>query len=453
MKTKNIFISAEELIMYLRVLVLVSLMLLLFASGSFSQTTKASKKVQTFVQSDPRRTLRIGANNFILPSWLQVKRQDTTTTAGTYTIQLDTSILHQDRTHRYRDVEIIPFTIVSKDEENIERNVLTGNLFVKGRTISFTLNDIVHLNYKTWYVKPNNQVLYSAAGIIVTNLSLTRDSAVISANSQQPVAGSPIDIAVENANIGDLSAVLGYDSLGFSGLMNAKFLVSDFSKNMPAITGTATVGQLSFMQQSIGELKLTAQRADDEKISADLEILSDSMQASLTANYYLNDRPQQLEGLLEIKKLPAAMFPLLPRGVSTRASGNINGSVRLGGDFKKAEWKGELTIDSTRFMLQQSESPYTIQQQKILIDYPSISFNQFTIRDSLENSLVINGTVTLQKSSTRKLDLKINARDFTIVNASRAIKNPAIWLCRCKCCGDSYREHYISQSKGRNLPQ
>ena len=169
--------------MRLRMLVLVSLMPLLFASGSYAQTVKAGKKVQSFVQSDPRHTLKIGPNNFILPSWLQVKRQDTTI-AGTYTIQLDTSILYQDRARRYRDGEIIPFTITSKDEKNIERNVLRGNLFVKGRSISFTLNDSLQLNYKTWYVKPNNQLVYSTTGVVITNLSLTRDSAVISVNSQ-----------------------------------------------------------------------------------------------------------------------------------------------------------------------------------------------------------------------------------------------------------------------------
>ncbi|RYF90205.1 MAG: translocation/assembly module TamB [Chitinophagaceae bacterium] len=61
--------------------------------------------------------------------------------------------------------------------------------------------------------------------------------------------------------------------------------------------------------------------------------------------------------------------------------------------------------------------------QKIVFSYPNVQFNNFTIKDSVNHDLSINGNVLSRSMTEYDLNLGIKADDFIVMNARRAIDN------------------------------
>jgi hypothetical protein len=58
-----------------------------------------------------------------------------------------------------------------------------------------------------------------------------------------------------------------------------------------------------------------------------------------------------------------------------------------------------------------------------VFDYPAVTFNDFIIRDTLDHQLKIDGTVSVNQTKSYDINLGINAKDFIILNAPKAINS------------------------------
>ena len=99
----------------------------------------------------------------------------------------------------------------------------------------------------------------------------------------------------------------------------------------------------------------------------------------------------------------------------------MHGDITMSGKFADPTWKGTLNFDTTKFTLAQLGTAFKIDNQKIVLDYPAVTFNNFTIRDSLDHALKIDGTVSTNKTKSYDVNLAINAKDFIVLNAPKAI--------------------------------
>lgn len=339
------------------------------------------------------------------------------------TIHVGSNILYATALRGNVSNDTVSLIASINDNKNTTRYILGGTLFSKDKNFSFSLSDSLLLNYKKWTVAANNNIRYSPEGIVVTNFLLQNDSSSIAAASQQPTPNSPIDIAIQNFSIRDITGALNADTLLASGFINSKILVSEFDKKLPAFTGNFEVRQLEVMQQPVGTIRFAAQKQAENTISATLELVENGNQVNAKGNYYLNNDDQQFDAVLDIKPLRMATLQGFTKGNMTRSQGSINGLVEVKGKFAKPEWKGEVSFDTTRFTLTKFGTTYAIDKQKISLDYPNISFNKFTINDSLNNPFIIDGSLRSITLSEFALALDLNSRNFTLINAPKAINN------------------------------
>ena len=319
--------------------------------------------------------------------------------------------------------DTISLIATANDKKNTTRYIFGGTVLSKDKNFSLSISDSLLLNYEKWNVAKGNNISYTPKGILVTNFSLSNDSAKISAASQQNIPNSPIDILIQNFDIKDITSAMNSDTLMASGLINAKILVSEFDKKLPAFTGNVSINKLEVMQQPVGNLQLTTQKIDDNTIHATLDLSEQGNAVNASGNYFLNNDQQQFDASMNIKSLKMATVQGFTKGNMSRASGNINGIIAIKGKFTQPEWKGDLNFDTTKFTLTQFGTTYTIDKQKIMLDYPAISFDQFTIKDSLQNPFIINGNLRSKTLTEYDLNVDLNSRNFTLINAPKAINN------------------------------
>ncbi len=312
---------------------------------------------------------------------------------------------------------------LTKDINNKNWFGLAGSAFVNNDTYSFRMQDSLILNYEKWNVAPDNYLSYSPQGIIANNFVISSDTAKIAIRSRTIVPNSPVDIDVNNFNLKSISSLLNRDTVLLAGVLNIKAEVGELDKKLPAFTGTATVNGLQVMQHPLGNITADAKKQSDNEIAANLALTGFGNDISVKGNYFLNNDVQQFNADLNINQLSFRTLETFSGGQLKNSSGNISGQINANGKFTDPRWKGQVNFDTTSFTLTQLGTPYKIDKQKIVFDYPKIIFPEFTINDSLQHNLVIDGDIAMRSMTDIGLNIDVNTNNFVVVNAKKAVSS------------------------------
>ena len=300
---------------------------------------------------------------------------------------------------------------------------LKASFYSKDDYYSFSLKDSLLLNYEKWKVASDNYIKYSPAGLIINNFSITSDTSKIFISSRQPVNNSPIDVLIDNFNLKSISSILNNDTVFASGIMDAKIEVNDLYKKLPAFTGNLTIANLAIMQQPMGDVTAFAQKQSENNITATMGLTGNGNDISAKGNYYLNNELQEFDATAAVNKLNIASLQGFTGGAIKNARGNVWGDFTASGKFAAPIWKGNLNFDTTTFTITQLGTAFKIDNQKITFDHPVMKLNNFIVRDSLDHQMKIDGAITINRSKIFDVNLDINATDFIILNAAKAINN------------------------------
>ncbi|MBC7937646.1 MAG: translocation/assembly module TamB domain-containing protein [Rhizobacter sp.] len=317
----------------------------------------------------------------------------------------------------------ISFLATTQDKLARDWFAISADMYQKEAVFNFRLKDTLLLNYEDWSVAKDNFISYGPEGILVNNFLIQSDTASIAAKSQAPVPNSPIDIKIDNFNLKSISSLVSGDTLFASGILDANVLVSELNKSFPAFTGTTSVTNLVVMMQPVGDINGSAQKISDDLISGKIALTGNGNDVQLAGNYFLTDHVDQFNADLNVNRLNVATLQGFAAGQLKNSSGNINGQVKLNGKFDNPQWNGFIGFDTTQFTLTAFGAPYKLNNQKISLNYPTIQFNNFTIKDSLNHDLVIDGSIQSKSMTEYNLNLKINADDFIVMNAKKSVDN------------------------------
>ncbi len=312
---------------------------------------------------------------------------------------------------------------LTQDDNKRDWFGLKASAYTKDDVYSFRLIDSLLLNYERWNVASDNYIKYSKQGLVIHNFLVTSDTSRIFINSRQPVANSPIDVLIDNFNLKSISSILNKDTVLIAGIMDTRIEVSDLYKNLPAFTGTLTITDLAIKQQPIGNLSAWATKQSENNVTATMDITGNGNDIRTKGNYYLNNELNQFDANADIRKLNIATLQGFTMGSIKNATGNMHGDVNMNGKFSDPRWKGTLFFDTTKFTIAQLGTAFKIDNQKIVFDHPAVTMSNFIVRDTLDNELKINGTVTSNKAKAWDLNLDLKAKEFIVMNAPKAINS------------------------------
>ena len=86
-------------------------------------------------------------------------------------------------------------------------------------------------------------------------------------------------------------------------------------------------------------------------------------------------------------------------------------------------WNGTLNVDSTIFNVIALGGKYTVDTQKIVLHYPNMVLNNFTVQDAAHNKVVANGGIVTNPAGNNNLKMSLGAKNFTLFNVQKAIAN------------------------------
>ena len=154
------------------------------------------------------------------------------------------------------------------------------------------------------------------------------------------------------------------------------------------------------------------------KITAKATLMNQNNDLLLSGNYYLKTK-NALDLNLVINKLGAETVEAFSFGQLRRAKGILKGQASVKGAITSPQIVGNLDFDKVAFDVSQLGSRYLVDNQSLKFDGQTIRFKQFTISDTLNQPLIVNGTVVLTNIPLVKYDLTVDAKNFMVLNSTR----------------------------------
>ena len=278
------------------------------------------------------------------------------------------------------------------------------------------LSDSLLLNYDKWNVAKDNSIQIKKDGYIVTNFAINKNQQSLLINNKEATTSSPIVFKIDNFNMGDVLAIADQDSTMVGGVLTVDATVDQPITGLPQVVGTAGIKQFTFKKVPIGDVAVKTEINSEQNITVKGGITGPN-NLTMDGGYNTNDNTFSIS--TEIQQLNLKAVEAFSQGMITRTSGNVHGNVFVNGTVSDPRWKGELMFDTTQLATAMFGSLYKINNQKIDFEYPNIGLYDFTITDSLNNKLVLDGTIKSQADKDFALNLNVNTKNFVAVNQPR----------------------------------
>jgi translocation and assembly module TamB len=289
-----------------------------------------------------------------------------------------------------------------------------------GGNYSISLNqDNLLLNYGLWSIAAGNRITISPETITANNFVLRKDNQQLSINSADFKAGS-LDVKFSQFRLSTITAFVKTDSLLADGLLNGDLVVSNLTQT-PSFTGRLRVDNFSMQKDTIGNIDLQVTAAANNRHNTTATISGRGNDVTMTG-YFIPGKNDIITDLtVNIKQLQLATMQGALAKVMTDASGSVNGTVRINGSLNDPAITGDMGFNNASFIPVILGTRFKIADQKLVLADNSFVFDNFQIKDSAGNSLVINGKAVTNNFINYELDLLLRSTNFQVMNS---VKGP-----------------------------
>ncbi|RRB11109.1 translocation/assembly module TamB [Larkinella knui] len=311
------------------------------------------------------------------------------------------------------------FDIISEDSTGRAWYALSGNLGVADRAYQFRFNpDGMMTNYQRWTGDTTGYIQYSKEGILANKFLLQTGSQKILVNSIAPQPNAPLEVKLENIDLTNMAKLANQDTTMAGGLLNGDVVLRNVMTNL-SFTGNLTVDSLKVMAKPLGNLTARFENTTDQRISTEIALTGAGNRARVSGFYKASDPANALDFKINLDELSAQTIEAFSFGQLRQTSGRLRGQVDVSGSMDQPRMNGSMLFDSLAFNVAYLNATYRIDDETIRFNEKTITFQDFSIRDALNRSLTTNGTITLRKLPDVAYNLRINATNFQVLNATR----------------------------------
>jgi hypothetical protein len=314
------------------------------------------------------------------------------------------------------DRDLVTFSAQVKDSAGKDYYAAKASVQMAKDSTVFRLLDHLTLNHNKWIVPTDNRVVMIKDGFLVNNLSLVNRGQSLSVASADPHVLSPINIRIDSFNIGNMLALASYNDTAIAaGTLTADISIQQPVKEFPIFTGNVDIQHLAFQNIPIGDLQIFSARTQDS-----LQMRG-SIKGNNQADFGGSMHPGngEISANLRLQKIDMKLAQEFLKENVSRMSGNVTADFHLGGTIKDPQFNGIIVFDSTAFAMKDFQALYRLNQQKITLEYPNVTFNRFTLVDTLGNKLSVNGTVKINHPTEYGLNLEAETKNFVVLSAPR----------------------------------
>jgi hypothetical protein len=313
---------------------------------------------------------------------------------------------------------VINFALDVNDKANRDKYNLSGVLRQPSTgTYVLHLNpDSLLLNYDPWTVSANNELIISPTRIGASNFTLSRGDQQLSLQSVG--TDGALNATFNNFQLATITGFMQADTLLLSGAMNGTVTFRDLMKQ-PLFTSDLTINDLAFQQDTVGNVRLNVSSTAANRYITNATITGRGNDIQVTGSMAPQGNDIALDLDLAVRRLELATMEGALATAVKNASGSINGAVKIQGTTAAPDVQGSLNFNNAQFTTVLLGGLFRIDNETLAVTENGFTFDNFTIRDSANNVMNIDGTVATANFINYNFNLDVNADNFHLINSTK----------------------------------
>jgi len=312
----------------------------------------------------------------------------------------------------------INFTLGIDDKGGNDKYNLSGLITQPSAgdiTLHLDPNNLL-LNYEKWTTSPDNSISIINNQIDANNFVLQKGEQRLTLQSTDG-DGFPLNLQFTNFRIGTLTGFMQSDTALIDGVTNGSVTLFN-AMTQPVFTSNLSVTDLSFRQDTLGNLTAKI-NSSGRRYDTDVRLTGRGNDLSVTGFFApQGTKDVALDLDLNIRNMELNTFEGAMATFVKSASGSINGNIAINGTTSDPDVVGRINFDSTTVSTLFLGGPLTINNETLAVSNDGFRFNQFSIRDSANNRLTIDGTILTSNFINYNFDLDVDATNFRALNTS-----------------------------------
>ena len=278
--------------------------------------------------------------------------------------------------------------------------------------------DSLVLNSKPWQIAPENEILIGDNFYTFNNFRLSRENQQLRISNEVPqVQKEHIGIQFQNFNLAAIFAYLNPEEQLTSGNMNGNFIIEEPFGNTGWVADLV-VNDFHVMEVPLGVLSFDANAVGMDTYNYELTVKEGNADIDIVGTYVADEGGGNLDMNVDLNRVDMELIEGFSMGAITNTSGNFSGSFSVMGEPLKPDYEGNLHFSEAGFTVAILNAPFTLPDENLRIDNSGVYMEDFDIRDSNGNSLVLNGAVLTETLLNPDFDLSFSANNFTALNST-----------------------------------
>lgn len=297
----------------------------------------------------------------------------------------------------------------------------------------------VMLKDSLWTINPNNSITIDSTNIAIENLGFSgRHERLLLQGNISNDPEKKLNIYFQQVDISGLDKLINIYGVDINGVADGSVSLMNLYHS-PNLTSNLKILGLEYNNVKLGDATIKSAWNNEEKaLLVDLHVIDESNSAnseplSVTGTYYPYAETDNFNLDIELKDLQLrSINPFLDNFMSG-LNGFASGNLQLLGATNYPYLKGVVNCKKTSFKIDYLNTKYKF-DDKITFDKDLLSFENFTFKDTLDHTGVVNGIIRNKAFNKWSLDLSIVVNNLLGFNK-----------------GFSYSEMYYGKAIGSGL--
>ncbi len=290
-------------------------------------------------------------------------------------------------------------------------NIIPDNPVVAFRKFKFKDNN-------NWLYLHNNMRVYASIDMEGTDGNAFKMQSV----REDTTSLQNMNVEIQRIRLAELSELLPYFP-EVSGLLSAEVHYVQKPESPFEIAAEATIDELAYQKQRIGDVTLGATWlpgvGGKQHINTYLTHENEEIMTADGALYPIGPTTDSIVVNANLEHFPLKIAnAFVPDQIAT-LSGDLDGELHLSGSSAKPLLNGQLLLDSVSIYARQAGARFTFDDRPMKVENSRAVFDKFAIYTTSKNPFTIDGYVDFRDMSKPTANLKLDARNYTLLNAPR----------------------------------
>ncbi|WP_316750891.1 translocation/assembly module TamB domain-containing protein [Pedobacter gandavensis] len=308
--------------------------------------------------------------------------------------------------------------IYLRDSKLKDKYLLGGTFQSINKDFRFSLDpQKLLLNYQKWVVAPDNYIQFGQSGIMARNFDISRDNQLLSVNSVGNEANAPLKVLFKDFKIETLTKFAEQDSSLLGGSINGTVDAKDLM-GTPKFEADLTIDQLRYQKDQLGTLRVAVNNNTENAFETNIALTGVH---EVRANGFYYTAPESaLDLTINVDKIDLKQLESVSMGQIRKGSGTISGQMAVKGPLTAPKINGEVKFNQAAFIATYVNSYFRMPNETISFNEEGIKFDNFTVLDSLNQPLKVNGNIYTTNYTDFRFKLDISANNFRLMNSTAA---------------------------------